>query len=151
MPSYFTAHSFRYHSTYICRMIDATTLRLGNYILHKGGVRILPVALTLTHFELLAKDMAKDMFPIKLSAENLKKCGFIENEKYYQHPEVREFVLTLAVPGVNKNEIRAYVPATTTFARATVNELIISNNIYHLHQLQNLFYALTGEELEVGM
>lgn len=132
-------------------MIEATTLRLGNYILHKGGVRILPAALSLQHFELLAKGMAKDMFAIALSVDNLKKCGFIENVKYYQHPEVREFILTLPVPGVHANEIRAYVPATTPFARATINELIISNNIYHLHQLQNLYYALTGAELEVSL
>ncbi len=132
-------------------MIDATTLRLGNYILHKGGVRILPVALGLPHFDLLAKGLAKDMFPIAINIENLKKCGFIENVKYYQHPEVREFILTLPVPGAHVNEIRAYVPATTPFARATLNEHLISNNIYHLHQVQNLYYALTGTELEVKM
>ena len=110
----------------------------------------MPVAVGLQHFELLAKGMAKDMFPIALSVENLKKCGFIENVKYYQHPEVKEFILALPVTGIHKNEIRAYVPATTPFARATFNELIISNNIYHLHQLQNLYYALTGEELVIG-
>lgn len=131
-------------------MIDATTLRLGNYILHKGGVRILPVAISLQHFEMLTKGMAKDMFPIALSVDNLKKCGFIENAKYYQHPEVREFILALPVKGINQNEIRAYVPATTPYARATLNELLISNNIYHLHQLQNLYYALTGVELVIG-
>ena len=131
-------------------MIDATTLRLGNNILHKGGVRILPVTVTLQHFEMLAKGQAKDMFPITLNVENLKKCGFIENVKYYQHPEVREFILALPVKGIHQNEIRAYVPATTPFARATLNEIIISNNIYHLHQLQNLYYALTGEELLTG-
>lgn len=136
---------------YFCCMIDVTTLRLGNFILHKGGVRILPVAIGLQHFELLAKGMAKDMFPIKLSAENLKKCGFIENVKYYQHPEVKEYILTLPVKGENNNEIRGYVPATTPFARATFNEHMISNNIYHLHELQNLYYALTGTELEVKM
>ncbi|MCY7420693.1 MAG: hypothetical protein LH478_03005 [Chitinophagaceae bacterium] len=132
-------------------MIDATTLRLGNYILQKGGVRILPVALGLQHFDLLARGMAKDLFPIALNIENLKKCGFLENIKYYQHPEVREFILTLPVKGPSQNEIRAYVPATTPYARAMVNELTISNNIYHLHQLQNLYYALTGAELEVRL
>lgn len=132
-------------------MINAAELRLGNYVLYKGGVRILPVALALPHFDLLAKGMAKDMFPIALNIENLKKCGFIENVKYYQHPEVKEYILILPVKGENKNEMRAYIPATTVFARATFNELIISNNIYHLHQVQNLYFALTGEELEVKL
>lgn len=131
-------------------MIDPDVLRVGNYILHKSGVRILPVKCTLQHFELLAKGMAKDMFPIALKVDVLKKSGFIENDKYYQLPDVREFILTLPVKGNNKNEIRAYVGNNSEpYARATVNDLIITNNIHQLHQLQNLYHALTGAELRV--
>jgi hypothetical protein len=131
-------------------MIDPSSLRLGNYILHKKGVRIFPVKCSLEHFELLAKGMAKDMFSIALKADVLKKCGFIENGKYYQLPDVREFILTLPIKGNNSNEIRAYVGNNSEpYARATVNELIITNNIHQLHQLQNLYYALTGAELDV--
>jgi hypothetical protein len=133
-------------------MIDPITLRIGNYILHKSGVRILPVKCNFQHFELLAKGMAKDIFPVALKADVLKKCGFIENEKYYLLPDAKEFILTLPVKGTNKNEIRAYLANNNEpYARATVNELIITNNIHHLHQLQNLYYALTGAELEVSI
>jgi hypothetical protein len=129
-------------------MIEATELRIGNYILHKSGVRILPVKCTFEHFALLAKGSAKDMFPVALKTDILDKCGFIENKKYYQHPEVREFVLTLPVMGNNKNEVSIYI-AKETYGRATVNDLVISNNFYFLHQLQNLYYTLVGRELEV--
>ncbi len=131
-------------------MINASELRLGNYILHKAAVRILPVAIGLTHFELLARGGAKDMFAIALKAELLQKCGFVENSKYYRMPEGREFTLTLPVQGTHKVEINAYLlPNTACFARASVNEIAITGNIYNLHQLQNLYYALVGTELEI--
>lgn len=131
-------------------MIDAPELRLGNYILHKAGVRILPVKCTFQHFELLAKGLSKEMFPIALKPDILQKCGFIENKKYHLLPDAREFILTLPVMGNNKNEIYAYINANKeSYARATINDLVISNNFYYLHHLQNLFYALVGKELEV--
>lgn len=133
-------------------MINATELRLGNYILHKAGVRILPVKCSFQHFELAAKGLVKDMFPIALKPDLLQKCGFIENKKYYQLPDVREFVLTLPVQGTNKNEIYAYVNSNNeNYARATINDLIISSNFYNLHQLQNLYYALVGKELDLAL
>jgi hypothetical protein len=131
-------------------MIDASELRLGNYILQKSGVRILPVKAGFQHFELLAKGLAKDVFAIALKPDILQKCGFIENKKYHLFPDAREFVLTLPVMGNNKNEIYAYININKeSYARASVNDLIISNNIYFVHQLQNLYYALVCKELEV--
>jgi hypothetical protein len=131
-------------------MIDASELRIGNYILHKAGVRIVPVKCTFHHFELLAKGLAKDVFPIALKPEILQKCGFIENKKYHLLPDAREFILTLPVMGNNKNEIYAYINSNKeSYARATVNDLVISNNFYYVHQLQNVYYALLNKELEV--
>ncbi|MDB5191840.1 MAG: hypothetical protein JWQ96_1403 [Segetibacter sp.] len=133
-------------------MIDLSELRLGNYILHKAGVRILPVKATFQHFDIQAKGFSKDIFPIGLKPDMLQKCGFIENIKYYLYPEGREFVLTLPVMGNNKNEIYAYINTNKeSYARATVNDLVISNHFYNLHQLQNLYYALVGKELDVKL
>jgi hypothetical protein len=129
-------------------MINPVELRLGNYVLHKASVRILPTRLDFSHFELLAKGQVNAFFPVALKVDILQKCGFTENKKYYQAPEVLEFVLPLPVKGNNKNEILAYV-GKETYARAVVNEIIITNHIYHLHQLQNLYYALTSAELDV--
>ncbi len=121
-------------------------------MLHKAAVRILPVKCTLEHFELIKKGMAKDMFPIALKPDILKKLGFIENENYYLQPEAKEFILTLPVKGEHKNEVLAYLSAKKeSYARAAVNDLVISHNIYNLHQLQNLYYALIGEEMMIEL
>ena len=131
-------------------MIDPAELRIGNYILFKASVRILPVKCTLQHFELFAKGATKDGFPIALKPDILQKAGFIENKKYHLYPDTREFILALPVMGINKNEIYAYVNKDNApYARATVNDLVITNNFHNIHQLQNVYYALVGKELEL--
>jgi hypothetical protein len=82
----------------------------------------------------------------------LESAGFLENKDYPLSPQAREFKLQLPVIGNNKNEILAYIKNNKEcFARAMVNGLPVSNNIFHVHQLQNLYYALTGEELKVSI
>jgi hypothetical protein len=133
-------------------MIKSGEFRLGNYLMHKTGVRILTVPCTYQHFELMARDGGKDLFPVVLSPAILEKSGFIENKKYPLLPESREFILVLPVMGSGAIEIKAYVKANKEcFARAMVNTVPISNNIHHLHSLQNLFYTLTGEEMTVQL
>lgn len=133
-------------------MINSSELRLGNYILQKVNTRIVPVKYSFYHFELIQKGNDKDIFPVVLKTEILEKAGFSENKDYPLLPDAREFILVLPVIGNNKNEIRAYIKNNKEcFGRAVVNNLPVSNNIYHLHQLQNLYFALTNEELEVKM
>ncbi len=91
-------------------------------------------------------------FPVVLKDGLLQKCGFAENKVYPLLPAAREFVLTLPVKSSNKNQVLAYIKNNSEcFARAVVDGLPASNNIYHLHQLQNLYYAVTGGELEVSI
>lgn len=131
-------------------MIKPTEFRLGNFLLHKTGVRILTVACTFEHFALLAKDGGKDLFPVVLSPKLLEGCGFAENKKYALLPESREFVQVLPVMGSGEISIKAYVKNNKEcFARAMVNNVPVSNNVFHLHQLQNLYQAFTGEEMSV--
>jgi hypothetical protein len=52
--------------------------------------------------------------------------------------------------GNNKNEIYAYLNSNKeSYARATINDLVITNNFHNLHQLQNVYHVLVGEDLEV--
>ena len=133
-------------------MIKSQEFRLGNLLMHKTGVRILTVKCTFEHFALMAKGGEKDLFPVLLSPAVLENCGFAENKKYALLPESREFILVVPVMGSGEIEIRAYVKNNKEcFARAMVNKVPVSNNIFHLHQLQNLFYALTGEELAIKL
>jgi len=133
-------------------MINENEIRLGNYVLQKVNTRIVPVKCTYQHFELLNNGNAKDIFPVTLKAEILEKSGFIENKDYPLLPDARELILALPVIGDNKNEIRAYIKNNKEcFARAVVNNLPVSNNFYTLHQLQNIYFTLTSEELKVNL
>jgi hypothetical protein len=133
-------------------MITETELRLGNYILFKVHAKISPVRCTYLHFDSLAKGQGKDLFPIVLKPEILERCGFAENKDYPLLPGAREFKLVLPVIGNASNEIAAYVKSNgECFARAVVNGAPVSNNLVHLHALQNLYAALTGRELQVAL
>lgn len=104
------------------------------------------------HFSLMAKDGGKDLFPVVLSPTILGKCGFAENKKYALLPESREFILVIPVMGSGAVEIKAYVKNNKEcFARAVLTNVPVSNNIYHLHSLQNLYFVLTGEELDLQL
>lgn len=118
--------------------------------MHKTGVRILTVVCNFQHFELMGKDGGKDLFPVLLSPAILEKSGFVENKKYALLPESREFVLVLPVMGSGDISIKAYVKNNKEcFARLMTNNVPLSNNFYHLHQLQNTYYSIVGEELPV--
>src|SRR5215218_8333916 len=130
-------------------MINASELRLGNYILYKSNGKISMLACSFVHFELLSKGDAALFFPVVLKTELLQKGGFTENKNYPLLPQAREFILTLPVIGPQKNEIYGYVKNNgECFVRAMVNGAVVSNNFFYLHQLQNLFFTLTSKELE---
>jgi hypothetical protein len=131
-------------------MVKAAELRLGNHVLYKNNGRISMVRCEYMHFELLNKAGAESFYPVLLKPELLLKCGFIENMDYPLQPQAREFVLTLAIIGSHNNNIHGYVKNNgECFIRATVNGAPASNNFFHLHSLQNLFFSLTGAEIEI--
>ncbi|GAC1417084.1 MAG: hypothetical protein NVS1B13_05000 [Flavisolibacter sp.] len=131
-------------------MIGSSELRRGNFILEKINNKIVVTRCSYLHFDILSRGEGNNLYPILLKADILEKCGFKENEKYALFPNAREFSLLLPINGSNKNEIYAYIKTNKEcFARATVDQLPASNNIFTLHQLQNLYFFLTGTELPV--
>jgi hypothetical protein len=133
-------------------MINVHELRLGNYILQKQQNRISMVRFGYQHFELVSKEGTKDLYPVALKPEILEQCGFRENGDYPLLPKAREFIMVLAVPGSSSNEIRAYVKNNQEcFGRAMTGGMPSSVNFYHLHQLQNIFHILTGEEIIISL
>lgn len=131
-------------------MIKKEEFRLGNYLMHKTGVRILTVRCQWEHFALMAKGGEKDLYPVVLSAPILEKCGFAENKKYALLPESREFIRALPVMGSGEMEMRAYIKNNKEcFGRVMMNGVPVSNNFYHLHQLQNIYFSLTAQEIEL--
>ncbi len=132
-------------------MIKANEMRLGNLILQKAGAKISKVPFGFVHFELLAKDGGKNLYPVVLNAQILEGCGFEENKKYALLPNAREFRLALPVSGSGANELLGYIKTNgECFGRASVNGIPASVNFFHLHALQNLYFSLTGHELAIS-
>jgi hypothetical protein len=98
----------------------AEDLRIGNYIIYQKEHII---KCDLKDIELSEIDRE----PIPLTEEILLKCGFVCDGDYY----------------VNGNWL-------IEFDEENMSEFLIDNTaivIKHLHQLQNLYFALTGEDL----
>jgi hypothetical protein len=56
------------------------------------------------------------------------------------------------VMGSGDIEIKAYIKNNKEcFGRVMMTGVPLSNNFHHLHQLQNVYFALTGNELEVTL
>lgn len=108
-------------------------LRIGNWFIDYSGK---PSQWSLEHFELLTleknrpdiDEMIKS--PIQLTEEILLKCGF--QPKYF---------------GIKTY----YSPLMELDHDFYLMGVDYGVKIKHLHQLQNLYFALTGEELEVKL
>ena len=109
--------------------MDSKELRIGNTILYKG-VEVNITADDFIEFERNLLDLSK---PIPLTEEWLIKFGFGEyflNDGY----RLNNFVLD--------DDFRFHVIDSTDYG------VIVARNIKHVHQLQNLYFALTGKELK---
>ena len=111
-------------------MINANELRVGNWYLSFG--------VDYKQVEQLTKGkILVDFHPIPLTEEILVKCGFVRTGLLYELGDCH-FGLKI------HND--KFLLANPTYQM--VYEL---GNLVYLHQLQNLFYALTGEELNVEL
>ncbi len=131
-------------------MIQANQLRVGNYVASdhfKDRDVIVKVRLIgqeqaiVEHPNGLTEPMLYqgEMRCVKLTEDILLKCGFKDVSSY---KDFRLFINEDLYIGVSlRKNINAYV---------SISDIDILNVIY-LHQLQNLFYALTHEELEVKL
>ena len=102
------------------------------------------------HFEQLSKGDATSFYPVMLKPVLLEKCGFAENKDYPLLPQAREFKSVIPVIGSSHNDLCGYVKNNgECFVRAMVNNNVASINFFHLHHVQNLYFLMTGKELEM--
>lgn len=108
-------------------MIQANELRIGNFVNH-FGVTVINAGM-IVEFD----NHPNRINPIPLTEEWLMKFGF---EEYC---------------GGWENNIRLeYVPEMSCYQFDTDGGRIIQTRpIIYIHQLQNLYFALTGKELEI--
>lgn len=100
-------------------------LRIGNLVEIDGSV----LELNRKRFEYaVCKDCCSGIKPIPLTEEWLLKFGFKEVEGVF----VKRYLKLLAIRDL--------------YWRANFPIIV---DVIHIHQLQNLYFALTGEELEL--
>lgn len=136
-------------------MIDAKELRIGNKVL-KNGVFVCDV-LSLRRNEIeisFEKEIYaleyKNVQPIALTEEILLKCGFVDGSQGYRATG-HNFAFSKDVNSQCKIDLYQgdhYHEASQTYGWHIG---YYPNMIYYLHQLQNLYFALTGEELNVNL
>jgi len=107
-----------------------------NYVEHNGlirqisGFRTYSTNHTLVRFEMSAGEyMVESLNPIPLSKEWLLKAGFVKHSPYFSNGSIIEFY-------ENNNALFCELPNDNVFY-----------HIKYVHQLQNLYFALTGVEL----
>lgn len=128
-------------------MIKANELRIGNYINRKlyfgkcGQPELIKTKINSGSFI----DFCEEFEAIPLTPEILESCGFElydGNTKHWIHPTNMLFDLF---------NITALEDGFRIIAGRLKDKVIVGSSIQikYLHQLQNLFFAITGEELEI--
>jgi hypothetical protein len=117
-----------------------TELRIGNWIDWNGELGVISQLLELeVAFKCGESDLYKSLKPIPLTEEWLLKFGFKKDTKYDWELKVNG-VLFYGMCDDSQ-------PINTGIGILNLPNSII--NIKHVHQLQNLYFALTGEELTI--
>jgi len=125
-------------------MIKPGELRLNNSVISKCHQGLITEVrdLSPTSLKLWANPFAnykyEDIDPIPLTPEILQKCGFPETKGLWYEHEISSFFLD---------------GSGNFFAGEVLNvdSPVIAKNIKYLHQLQNLYFMLTGSELTVNL
>ena len=118
-------------------MIAANELRIGNWVNYDNTET--PFCVTETSETGIGVKNSEEetwieidqFYPIPLTSEILEKCGFVRNALVAQHNDIIFYDDHFGIKGMLG--------------------VVKPNNINHLHQLQNLFYALTNEELKINL
>ena len=127
--------------------MKTSELRIGNYIkLMLNDEDCAVVQVTLNDIE--AIDNKKGVFePMSLKEDWLLKHGFFVENFDYAIPisECKVVWLTL-IP--QDEECTAYSVCVTQKDEGELDQNVFLSDISYIHQLQNLYFALTGKELK---
>ncbi len=122
-------------------MIQANEIRLGNWVnfIPDNGNFIVSGIDSFNHsFKTINGLCTDDIRPIPLTKEILLKCGWVKNNNINSFEMIGECRMFL-------NE--------TSFGYNMYNYILgasICKKIKYLHQLQNIYFALTQKELEIN-
>lgn len=127
--------------------MKANELRIGNYVEtseensypHGKITSINEESIIVENWDIFNKDEFKYIRPIILNEDMLLKCGF---DYMYKNEW-----LSNGMFGIRK-DFKYFVYG---FPTLHTDKELFTCNIKYLHQLQNLYFALTGEELIVNL
>lgn len=131
--------------------MDANELRIGNWVRYKDSkekVKVLQIRRDGSHqlsgYNLCTtyySEVIGEYEPIPLTEEILLKCGFELTEECKMTDKVKIFEL-------GDYGVKTWYDDTCVFFKDVTP---IKTNLKHLHQLQNLYFAITGEELKIEL
>jgi predicted nicotinamide N-methyase len=129
-------------------MLDYKELRIGNIILSPDTNK--PVRVEIDHLRAIKNNASiNGVFyePIPLTPEILEKAGFENelNQFFTSTKAVREGFIELEKDG------DLYIVMLKQKNEDETWDSVLLNDIFYLHQIQNLFFALTNEELEINL
>jgi len=90
---------------------------------------------------------------VDITERMLLSCGFKLDEGFALAGFSNKYDLNIPVKGINNNEITYYICQqlkVKNFGTYTVDGYWAANNFKYIHQLQNLFFDLTGNELTIN-
>jgi hypothetical protein len=124
--------------------MKANELRVGNLVFFRGREIVVHAKLLVSIEE---KEYEDDYIqPIPLTLEILTKCGFEKDDDAgnWNSPKHDIYRVGSFKVGIKEDFIGWYNQVDDDFYSYFVQ-------VKHLHQLQNLVYALTGEELNIQL
>lgn len=117
--------------------MEAIELRIGNYLFSNGVVSVIDAR---SIFDIW--DKSEKYSSIPLTEIWMERFGFIKTASYIMRLNVDL-----------KKDIKSVIIATERHGKwvavYTIEDAFASQGIEYVHQLQNLYFALTGEELEL--
>ena len=126
-------------------MIAASSLRIGNWIdnyhspYDRGQV-------TAEHFSTVDSDGFISGDGIPLTADILERVGFNrDSEGWYLSADNKLY------DPLELNGVGSYSQRNTTIFAFKHGSSILKRGVKYVHQLQNLYHALTGEELTINL
>lgn len=125
-------------------MIDVHELRIGNWLTdNRNGKHFNIGSIKSNFYDVSVNEMYLGFIdPIPLTHEILEKCGFEKHGRWNYLVIYEESIDNTFIEfDCDLNEVSLFLN----------NESLTMKHIKHVHQLQNLIFALTGEELNIEL
>lgn len=125
--------------------MKARELRIGNWVKGNRPFKVLPKDILVSYNH--EKQQGESRYlPIPLTEEILLKCGFeLGSNGWYS---LESWLFDFNCLDISINQEFAAIEYGSRYDTHACN---LTGNIRYLHQIQNLYFALTNEELEINL